>query len=138
MTQSPTRSGWVTASMIPATRLASVWRAAKPTIAATSAPEASKLPATRPSPANCEQRASTPISEQHQPHEPADEAQPRVGLLGDPAAHHAVGELAPARREPAVEHEGDQDEDREDDGGPDRRRAPSTSPVPLAAIAAAA
>ena len=62
MTQSPTRSGWVIASMIPATRLASVWRAAKPTIAATSAPEARKEPATRPSPANCESAVNMPIT----------------------------------------------------------------------------
>ena len=46
-TQSPTRSGWVTASMIPATKLASVWRAAKPRIAAAIAPEASSEAASR-------------------------------------------------------------------------------------------
>src|SRR5215207_335455 len=46
--------------MIPAIRFASVERAAKPTIAATSAPEASRLPATRPRPSNCDSAASVP------------------------------------------------------------------------------
>src|SRR5215218_5836595 len=46
-TQSPTRSGCVTASMIPATKFASVWRAAKPSTAAAIAPDASSEPASR-------------------------------------------------------------------------------------------
>ena len=50
------RSGWVIASITPAIRLASVWRAAKPTIAATSAPEASRPAARRLSAAELRQR----------------------------------------------------------------------------------
>src|SRR4051794_2013361 len=46
--------------MMPATRLPSVWRAAKPTMAATSTLDATSEPAMRPRPANCESAASTP------------------------------------------------------------------------------
>ena len=70
--------------------------------------------------------------QQHQRHEPAHEAQPRVGLLGDPAAQHATGELAPARRDHAVEHEGDQGEGGEDDRCADRRVVVPTSSASLA------
>src|SRR5919109_1166034 len=60
-TQSPTRSGCVTASMMPATKFASVWRAAKPRIAAAIAPEASSEAAIRLTPSNCESAIATPI-----------------------------------------------------------------------------
>ena len=61
-TQSPTRSGWVTASMIPATKLASVWRAAKPRIAAAIAPEASSDAASRLMPSNWASATATPMT----------------------------------------------------------------------------
>src|SRR3954452_7671976 len=48
------------ASMIPAMRLARVWRAAKPTMAAASAPEASTLVARRLTPVNCERAMKVP------------------------------------------------------------------------------
>ena len=60
-TQSPTRSGCVTASMIPATKLASVWRAAKPSTAAAIAPDASSEAAIRLTPLNCDSAIATPI-----------------------------------------------------------------------------
>ena len=59
-TQSPTRIGWVTASMIPATKFASVWRAAKPRIAAAIAPEASSEAASRLTPSNCARATAMP------------------------------------------------------------------------------
>ena len=62
VTQSPMRSGCVIASMIPATTLASVWRAAKPMMAAASAPEASTLFARFESPVNCDSATAMPIS----------------------------------------------------------------------------
>ena len=48
------------ASMIPATKLASVWRAAKPTIAAAIALEASRLAASRLTPVNCDSATAMP------------------------------------------------------------------------------
>src|SRR4051812_28979204 len=50
------------ASMTPATALANTWRAAKPMIAAASAPDASTLAASRESPVNCDTATITPIS----------------------------------------------------------------------------
>ena len=60
-TQSPTRIGWVIASMIPAMKFASVWRAAKPRIAAAIAPEASSDAASSLRPANWASASAKPI-----------------------------------------------------------------------------
>ena len=57
------RSGWVTASRMPAIALASVWRAAKPMTAAAIALEARIVLATRSSSANCDSASATPISD---------------------------------------------------------------------------
>ena len=48
--------------MIPATELASTWRAAKPMIAAASAPEARMLAASLETPVNCEAAIAMPSS----------------------------------------------------------------------------
>ena len=50
------------ASITPATKLASVWRAAKPMIAAATTPEASMLAAIRLTPENCDSAIARPIS----------------------------------------------------------------------------
>jgi hypothetical protein len=47
--------------MIPATKFASVWRAAKPRMAAAIAPEASSDAASRLIPSNCASATATPI-----------------------------------------------------------------------------
>ena len=110
-TQSPTRSGCVTASMIPATKLASVWRAAKPRIAAAIAPEASSE---RGEPVDAvELRRARPRRRQDDDRvdEPADEAQPRVGLGRELAARDRLRRAGAAARERAVEHERDQQRD---------------------------
>ncbi len=60
-TQSPTRSGCVTASITPATKLASVWRAAKPRIAAAIAPLASSERAISFTPSKFDSAIATPI-----------------------------------------------------------------------------
>ena len=62
VTQSPTRIGCVTASMMPATTLASVCRAAKPMIAAATTPEASRLAAIWLTPSNWDSAIASPIS----------------------------------------------------------------------------
>ena len=61
MIQSPTRIGCVIASITPATKFASVWRAAKPMIAAATTPEASMLAAIRLMPENCDSAIARPI-----------------------------------------------------------------------------
>ena len=66
-------------------------------IAAASAPEASRLAATRDA-GELRERDERRRWQDRQPHQPADEAQAGVGLLRDPALEHPVGELAPARR----------------------------------------
>ena len=50
------------ASITPATKLASVWRAAKPMIAAATTPEARMLAAIRLMPENCDSASARPIS----------------------------------------------------------------------------
>ena len=60
-TQSPTRIGWVTASMIPAMKFARVWRAAKPRMAAAIAPEASSEAASSLRLENCASASAQPM-----------------------------------------------------------------------------
>jgi hypothetical protein len=62
VTWSPMRRGWVIARMSPAIALAIVCRAAKPTMAAAMALEASTVSASRPSAVNCESAVATPTS----------------------------------------------------------------------------
>ena len=51
----------MTASMIPATKFASTWRAAKPTIAAAITPDASRLAASRAMLAKYDSATAAPI-----------------------------------------------------------------------------
>ena len=64
------------ASMIPATKFASVWRAAKPMIAAAIAPEASRLAAIRLMPGELRQRDRDADQDDRRVDEAAHEAQP--------------------------------------------------------------
>ena len=61
-TRSPRRSGWVMASISPATTLASVWRAAKPTTAAAIALEVSSARLTERTASNCESAMAMPTT----------------------------------------------------------------------------
>ena len=87
------------ASIIPATTLASVCRAAKPMIAAATTPEASRLAAIRLTPVELRERERDADQEDRRVDEPAHEAQPRVGLAGELAAA-APQRFAPRRRAP--------------------------------------
>ena len=80
--------------MIPATKLASVWRAAKPMIAAAIAPDASRLAARRLMPPNCEQRDRHAEQEDRRVEQAPQEAQAGVGLRAQGAARHRAGEIA--------------------------------------------
>ena len=117
-TQSPTRIGWVTASMIPAMKFASVWRAAKPRMAAAIAPEASSEAASSLSAVNSASAKAHPMSDDDRVEDPAQEAQPRVGLLGELPADDRGGECRAAAPEQPVEHEHDE-QGAEDVGGRD-------------------
>ena len=123
-TQSPTRSGCVTASITPATKLASVWRAAKPRIAAAIAPEASSEAASRSTPFTRESAIATPSRMITALEQAADEAQARARLGRDLAADDGLRQVRAAARERAVEQERGQQRDRRSG----RRRTPSSRP----------
>ena len=109
------------ASMIPATKFASTWRAAKPMIAAAIAPEASRLRREVGDAGEARERDRDADQDDHRVEQPAHEAQPGRALAREPGplrglAHGARPERAIDQRR---DHERDQDRHARVDPGAD-------------------